>query len=301
MFPWAMPVGIAKRKKMEFAETIRKQEHNENLIIVDGLNIAFRWRYKRVPYYTNDYVRTVESLAKSYNCGNMIILADGGSTYRKNIYPEYKGNRKDKYDTQTETEKKEFEQFLGEFANAFKKLKSKGYMVLKNKGLEADDLAAWIVGKKEEFGIGDIWLISSDKDWDLLIQDGVSRFSTVTRKEITIDNWDEHYDVEPDKYLTLKCLAGDTGDNVPGIAGIGPKRAVSLINDYGDLYDIYNSCPIDSKYKYIQSLNENADRLLLNAELMDLESYAEQAIIESGMNLEDLSSDIKGYLNGSNN
>ena len=286
---------------MEFAETLKKQEHNENLIIVDGLNIAFRWRYKRVPYYTNDYVRTVESLAKSYNCGNMIILADGGSTYRKNIYPEYKGNRKDKYDTQTETEKKEFEQFLGEFANAFKKLKSKGYMVIKNKGLEADDLAAWIVGKKEEFGIGDIWLISSDKDWDLLIKDGVSRFSTVTRKEITIDNWDEHYDVEPDKYLTLKCLAGDTGDNVPGIAGIGPKRAVSLINDYGDLYDIYNSCPIDSKYKYIQSLNENADRLLLNAELMDLESYAEQAIIESGMNLEDLSSDIKGYLNGSNN
>lgn len=286
---------------MEFAETLKKQEHNENLIIVDGLNIAFRWRYKRVPYYTNDYVRTVESLAKSYNCGNMIILADGGSTYRKNIYPEYKGNRKDKYDTQTETEKKEFEQFLGEFANAFKKLKSKGYMVIKNKGLEADDLAAWIVGKKEEFGIGDIWLISSDKDWDLLIKDGVSRFSTVTRKEITIDNWEEHYDVEPDKYLTLKCLAGDTGDNIPGIAGIGPKRAVSLINDYGDLYDIYDSCPIDSKYKFIQSLNENADRLLLNAELMDLESYAEQAIIESGMNLEDLSSDIKGYLNGSNN
>ena len=286
---------------MEFAETLKKQEHNENLIIVDGLNIAFRWRYKRVPYYTNDYVRTVESLAKSNNCGNMIILADGGSTYRKNIYPEYKGNRKDKYDTQTETEKKEFEQFLGEFANAFKKLKSKGYMVIKNKGLEADDLAAWIVGKKEEFGIGDIWLISSDKDWDLLIKDGVSRFSTVTRKEITIDNWEEHYDVEPDKYLTLKCLAGDTGDNIPGIAGIGPKRAVSLINDYGDLYDIYDSCPIDSKYKFIQSLNENADRLLLNAELMDLESYAEQAIIESGMNLEDLSSDIKGYLNGSNN
>ena len=138
---------------MEFAETLKKQEKNENLIIVDGLNIAFRWRYKRVPYYTNDYVRTVESLAKSYNCGNMIILADGGSTYRKNLYPDYKANRKDKYDTQTETEKKEFEQFLGEFANAFKQLKSKGYMVLKNKGLEADDLAAWIVGKKEEFNI----------------------------------------------------------------------------------------------------------------------------------------------------
>jgi DNA polymerase-1 len=186
---------------------------------------------------------------------------------------------------------------MGEFSNAFTQLKSRGHLTIKQKGLEADDLAAWIVGKKEEFGIGEIWLISSDKDWDLLIQKDVSRFSTVTRKEITLDNWEDHYDVEPDKYLTLKCLAGDTGDNVPGIAGIGPKRAVSLIEQYGDLFDIYNACPIDSKYKFIQSLNENADRLLLNAELMDLVSYSEQALIEADMNLEDLSSQIQEYLN----
>ena len=73
---------------MKFTEA-GVQEHNDNLLIVDGLNVAFRWRYKKVPYYTNDYVRTVESLAKSYNCGNIIVLADGGSTYRKNIYPDY--------------------------------------------------------------------------------------------------------------------------------------------------------------------------------------------------------------------
>ena len=89
------------------------------------------------------------------------------------------------------------------------------------------------------------------------------------------------------------------GFGLPGIAGIGPKRAVSLIDQYGDLFDIYNACPIDSKYKFIQSLNENADRLLLNAELMDLESYSEQALIEADMNLEDLSSQIIGYLNDS--
>jgi len=281
---------------MKFTE-IGKQEKNDNLIIVDGLNIAFRWRYKKVPYYTNDYVKTVESLAKSYNCGNIIVLADGGSIYRKNLFPEYKANRKEKYKDQTDSEKKEFEVFMAEFANAFKRIEDKGHLVIRQGGLEADDLAAWIVGKKKEFGIGDIWLISSDKDWDLLIQDGVSRFSTVTRKEITVDNWDEHYDFEPEHFLTFKCLAGDTGDNIPGISGIGPKRATQLIEQYGDLYDIYDSCPIDSKYKFIQSLNENADQLLLNAELMDLESYSEQALIESGMDLEDLSSDVKEYLN----
>ena len=272
------------------------QIQNGNLLIVDGLNVAFRWKHSRQLEYKYDYVRTVESLAKSYDCGNIIVLADGGSTYRKNIYSDYKGNRAEKYANQTEQEKAEFAQFMGEFSNAFSQLKKKGHLTIRQKGLEADDLAAWIVGKKKEFGIEEIWLISSDRDWDLLIQEGVSRFSTVTRKEITIDNWDDHYDVEPDKYLTLKCLAGDTGDNVPGIVGIGPKRAVSLINEYGDLFDIYSACPIDSRYKFIQSLNENADRLLLNAELMDLESYSEQAIIESNMNLEDLSSQIIGYL-----
>ena len=270
---------------------------NGNLLIVDGLNVAFRWKHSKQLEYKYDYVRTVESLAKSYNCGNIIVLADGGSTYRKNIYPDYKANRSDKYAEQTAAEKAEFAQFMGEFKNAFTQLEKRGHLTIRQDGLEADDLAAWIVGKKAEFGIDQIWMVSSDRDWDLLIQDGVSRFSTVTRKEITIDNWEDHYDVEPSMYLTQKCLAGDTGDNVPGIAGIGPKRAVSLIEQYGDLFDIYNACPISSKYKFIQSLNENADRLLLNAELMDLVSYSEQAIIEADMNLEDLSSQITGYLN----
>ena len=273
------------------------QVQNGNLLIVDGLNVAFRWKHSKQLEYKHDYVRTVESLAKSYDCGNIVVLADGGSTYRKRLSPDYKANRSDKYAEQTAQEKAEFAQFMGEFKNAFTQLKKRGHLTIRQDGLEADDLAAWIVGKKAEFGIGQIWMVSSDRDWDLLIQDGVSRFSTVTRKEITLDNWEDHYDVEPSMYLTQKCLAGDTGDNVPGIAGIGPKRAVSLIQEYGDLFDIYNACPISSKYKFIQSLNENADRLLLNAELMDLVSYSEQALIEADMNLEDLSSQIREYLN----
>jgi 5'-3' exonuclease len=277
--------------------SLGNQIQNGNLLIVDGLNVAFRWKHSKQLEYKHDYVRTVESLAKSYDCGNIVVLADGGSTYRKNLSPDYKANRSEKYAEQTAQEKAEFAQFMGEFKNAFSQLEKRGHLTIRQDGLEADDLAAWIVGKKAEFGIDQIWMVSSDRDWDLLIQDGVSRFSTVTRKEITLDNWDDHYDVEPSMYLTQKCLAGDTGDNVPGIAGIGPKRAISLIEQYGDLFDIYNACPIDSKYKFIQSLNENADRLLLNAELMDLVSYSEQALIEADMNLEDLSSQILEYLN----
>ena len=190
---------------------------------------------------------------------------------------------------------------MGECSNTFSQLEKRGHLTIKQKGLEADDLAAWIVGKRKEFGIDEIWLISSDKDWDLLISDDVSRFSTVTRKETTVHNWDEHYSFDKEYFLPFKCLAGDTGDNIPGIAGVGPKRAAQLIEQYGDLFDIYNACPIDSIYKYIQSLNDSADRLLLNAELMDLESYCEQALLEANMNLEDLSSKIHGYLDENRN
>ena len=247
---------------------------NGNLLIVDCLNIAFRWKHQGVLDFKYDYIRTVESLAKSYNAGQIIVLADGGSFYRKEIFPEYKANRKEKYADQTEQEAKEFEMFMAEFSNTLTLIKEK-YPGFQFRGVEADDIAAYIV---KEFDYDDCWLISSDKDWDLLISDKVSRFSTVTRKETTVHNWDEHYDFEIPDYSTFKCLTGDKGDNVPGIPGIGPKRAVQLMQQYGDVFDIYGACPIDGKYKYIQNLNENAEQLLMNVELMDLLTYCDEAI-----------------------
>jgi 5'-3' exonuclease len=247
------------------------------LLIVDGLNIAFRWKHQGVTDFKYDYARTVESLAKSYNAGTIIITADGGSSYRKAIHPEYKANRKEKYAEQTEQEAKEFAMFMAEFSNTLTLLKEK-HTVLQFKGVEADDIAAYISMNLEKFNFDECWMVSSDRDWDLLITDKVSRFSTVTRKEVTLDTWDEHYDFEVEDYITFKCLTGDKGDNVPGIPGVGPKRAVDLMQQYGSVFDIYDACPIDGKYKYIQSLNENAEQLLINVELMDLVTYSEEAI-----------------------
>ena len=247
-----------------------------NLLIVDGLNVAFRWKHQNILDFKYDYIRTIESLAKSYNAGTIIVCADGGSSYRKEIYPEYKANRKERFADQTEQEAKEFEMFMAEFSDTLTLIKKK-YPVFHFRGVEADDIAAYIT-KSAEYD--DCWLISSDKDWDLLISDKVSRFSTVTRKETTVHNWDEHYDFEIEDYITFKCLTGDKGDNVPGVPGVGPKRAVQLMEQYGTVFDIYDACPIDGKYKYIQAVNENAEQLLTNVELMDLITYCEDAIGE---------------------
>ena len=245
-----------------------------NLLIVDGLNVAFRWKHQNILDFKYDYIRTIESLAKSYKAGTIIVCADGGSSYRKEIYPEYKANRKERYAEQTEQEAKEFEMFMAEFQDTLTLIKQK-YPVFHFRGVEADDIAAYIT---LNFDFDDCWLVSSDKDWDLLINDKVSRFSTVTRKETTVHNWDEHYDFEIEDYITFKCLTGDKGDNVPGVPGVGPKRAVQLMEQYGSVFDIYDACPIDGRYKYIQALNENAEQLLQNVELMDLVTYSEEAI-----------------------
>ena len=247
-----------------------------NLLIVDGLNVAFRWKHQNILDFKYDYIRTIESLAKSYNAGTIIVCADGGSSYRKEIYPEYKANRKERFAEQTEQEAKEFEMFMAEFSDTLTLIRKK-YPVFHFKGVEADDIAAYIT---QNIKYDDCWLISSDRDWDLLISDTVSRFSTVTRKETTVHNWDEHYDFEIEDYISFKCLTGDKGDNVPGVPGVGPKRAVQLMEQYGTVFDIYDAIPLDGKYKHIQAVNENAEQLLQNVELMDLVTYSEEAIGE---------------------
>ena len=122
---------------------------------------------------------------------------------------------------------------------------------------------------------------SSDKDWDLLIDENVSRFSYVSRKEVTLTNWSEHYDYPQDEHISIKVLQGDKGDNVPGVVGVGIKRAISLVETYGNALEIYSQLPIDSKYKYIQNLNEFGDKIILNYELMDLPTYCDEALGET--------------------
>lgn len=269
-------------------------EYDANtLMIVDAINLSFRWRGKST--YKEEYISTIDSLRKSYKAGKVIIACDKGfSSYRKTIYPEYKANREELRSKQTEQEKLDFQAFFSEFSAALDILRESEYPVLQYQNVEADDIAAYIVNKRCK--LNNIWLISSDRDWDLLVNDTVSRFSYVTRKEITKDNWNEHYDYDLDQHLSIKCLINDISDNIPGVEGIGPKRAQSLIEEYGDCYDVIASMPIPGKYKYIKSLNDfGKENLLRNYKLMDLVSYCEEAIGEE--NCKEIDKVLKEYLN----
>ena len=275
-------------------------ESDNTVMVVDALNLAFRWKHSGALDFADDYIKTVNSLRKSYKAKYVIIACDkGSSSYRKSIYSEYKQNRKDKFDQQSEEDRIKFEMFFEEFQNTLTKLEQEtDFIIFRFDKVEADDIAAYLVKYKKKLmpNINKMILISSDKDWDLLINKDVSRFSYVTRKEITMDNWSEHYDCEQEDYISIKCLQGDTGDNVPGVPGIGPKKAIALVKEYGSTYDIIANLPISSKYKYIQSLNEfGPDRLMKNYQLMDLLEFCNEALGEE--NCEFIKTTIESTIN----
>lgn len=258
----------------------------KTVLVVDCLNLGFRWKHSGDTDFLDSYVKTVDSLRKSYNAKHVVLTCDSGSSsYRKTLYPEYKQNRKDKFDQQTVEEQIAFERFFTEFNRVMDHFKSEGrYPLFRFEKCEADDIAAYIV-KQYHKTLENIVLVSSDRDWDLLIKPNVMRFSYVTRKEITWGNWSEHYDYEPDDHISIKCLTGDSGDNIPGVPSIGPKKALALVKEFGSTYDIIANLPIVSKYKYINNLNEfGGDRLMLNYRLMDLLEFCEEALGETNCN-----------------
>lgn len=246
-----------------------------NVLIVDSLNLAFRFKYTKQKDFREDYLRTIESLARSYSCGKIILLSDWGkSKFRREIYPDYKIDRVLKVAQQTEEDKREFEEFITDFNRALE-LCEEQYLVLKYKGVEADDIAAYIC---DNFVAPHIWLISSDKDWDLMVNEDISRFSYVTRKETTIDNWNERYTYDRENHISIKVLMGDKGDSIPGIKGVGIKRAVMLVNEYGSALDLRDQIPLSGTQKFIANVNQSAEKIILNYELMDLLTTYNEAI-----------------------
>lgn len=255
-------------------------EQENTLMVVDALNLAFRWKHSGATDFAEDYKRTVDSLKKSYKAKWVVIAADqGSSSYRKSIYPEYKQNRKDKFAEQTDAEKAAFEMFFEDYQKTLDHIReSTNYPVIQFKQTEADDIAAYITSIMGNYPVEHTWLISSDKDWDLLVGENVSRFSYVTRKEVTANNWHTHYEFPHEDYISVKCLMGDSGDNVLGVEGIGPKRAKALVEEFGTALDIVAALPIQSKLKYMKTLNDSGDRIMLNYQLMDLVTFCRDAL-----------------------
>lgn len=267
-------------------EVPKKDERKlgNNLLIVDGLNLSFRYKHQGAKTFAKDYIDLVNSLAKSYSCKDKIVLSDlRGSKYRKEVYPEYKGNRD--YSNQTEEEKQKAEEFFAEYNNTLELIEESDDLIgLWHKGIEADDFMAVLVPVLKE-RYDNIWLISTDADWDEMLDDNVHRFACVSRarKEFFFSNFYEDHGCDTtDQFVMMKCLMGDKSDNIRGVEGVGVKRAYQILRPYNDIFELIDSLPLPGNQKFIQHLNASAEVLERNLELMDLKTFSPEIVAAEG-------------------
>ena len=246
-----------------------------NLLLIDANNLSYRWLQR--PNYSSfgdDFIRTIQSLSKSYEAKRTVVCFDfGKSYYRMDMLDEYKGTRKKPQD---EEEAKKYEEFFAVLNDLPDQLDEE---VLKFRGVEADDILAYMVKKYEQTEDYDhIWIVSSDRDLYQLVGEKTSIFNIFGRREITNASMQEDLDITPELYLLSRYIEGDKSDNILGIEGIGPKRAQALAKEYKTLPDLIDALPIKGRAKYIQNLNAGKDTLIRNEKLINLRRYCEDAI-----------------------
>lgn len=136
-------------------------------------------------------------------------------------------------------------------------------------GYEADDLIATIV-KRLASDEHRIVIVSGDKDLLQLVSPYVTIWDPMKDRRIDIENLRKEYGLEPGQMADVFALAGDAIDNVPGVPGIGPKTALSLIQRYRSVENLFTSLESIDKSKLREKLTTYREQALLSKELVTL-------------------------------
>ena len=151
--------------------------------------------------------------------------------------------------------------------------------IVEKEGYEGDDILGTLskYGEKQDL---DVTILSGDRDTFQLATDKVTiRIPRTKQGKTEVDEYDrkkviEEYGLEPKALIEVKGLQGDSSDNIPGVPGIGPKTAISLIQKYGTIENLYKSIEQgtdDLKGKNKESIIENKDMAILSRTLGEID------------------------------
>ncbi|MAY80078.1 MAG: DNA polymerase I [Deltaproteobacteria bacterium] len=204
----------------------------KKLYLVDGSNQAFRAFFAiqsdmRSPDgfptralfgFTSMLRKMLEKDQPDYMC----ILFDKGLSFRNEIYPDYKGQRPDMP-----------EDLRTQWPHFIPLCEEMGVKALAMAGFEADD----IIGTLAQHADDDVHvtIVSNDKDFAQLVNPNVSllRFGRGDENLLGPNEVQEKWGVAPSQIIELLALMGDKSDNIPGVPGVGPKKAAGYIQKYG--------------------------------------------------------------------
>ncbi len=139
--------------------------------------------------------------------------------------------------------------------------------VIEMSGYEADDLIGTLARKAEEAGFSVI-MVTGDKDFMQLVTDKSIIWDPMKEKTIDGNVIRDTYGLEPRQMVDVMGLSGDSADNIPGVPGIGPKTAVSLIKTFESIELLYEQVDAVKKKKQHENLVRYKEQALLSRELV---------------------------------
>lgn len=180
-------------------------------------------------------------------------------SFRKEIYSEYKANR-----TEMPDDLKPQVPYIRKLTDAM------GIAAIEKPGFEADDIIGTLADRARKKGI-DVVIVSGDKDFAQLIDSHVSMYDTL--KDVNYDpkKVEEKWGVKPHQFIDYLALTGDSSDNIPGVAGIGPKGAQKLLAEYESLAGIYEQIEKIKNLNIQNKLKEGKEDAFLSQKLVTIE------------------------------
>ena len=211
-----------------------QREMAKKVFLVDGSNHAFRVFFG-LPRMTAGGLNTgallgfanmLKSIEENHAPDIMVVVFDKGKSFRVDLYPDYKGHRP------------EMPEELREQWPKFPELiEAWGYRCIAIPGYEADDVIGTLATQSHARG-DDVWIVTGDKDFYQLVQPRIRILDVMKKRTLESAEVEESLGVPPELVIDLKALAGDSSDNVPGVAGVGIKTAAKYITKYGGLEDV---------------------------------------------------------------
>lgn len=238
------------------------------LVIIDGNSLLFRAHFAMRPMVTSGGVHT-QGIYAFVNMLNKIIRENEpdylavcfdmkAKTFRHKMYEDYKAGRQ-----QTPIE------LLAQIPILHDVLDAMNIAVLELEGYEADDLIGTVTRAASEEGIQSL-VITGDKDELQLIDEntrvlinkkGMSEFTIYD-----VDEMNERYSLTPLQFIDLKGLMGDKSDNIPGVSGIGEKKGIALLKEYGTLENVLDNADA-IKGKMGETIRASKDVAVMSKEL----------------------------------
>lgn len=249
----------------------------KTLLLLDSYALAFRmfYAYSQNPLKNSlgeevsmmhGYWGAVLRILAQHKPTHFAIARDVAhtKTFRHELYPDYKANRGPMP-----------EEMAAQMPLLGESLEASGIPLLSEPGYEADDVMASTAMAAVEAGFDHVVILSKDKDMSQIVTDKIHLFH-LTKGADGIDFGPEQvlekYGLPPEKIRDYLALMGDASDNVPGVPKVGPKTAIQLLNDYGDMDNLYANLDKITKKGLHDNLANNREKAFLSRELVTLQT-----------------------------